>query len=208
MNRLISRERAVNEHGFANLKSWRVLITVRMNARHATTLLRALLVLANRSPRSRHPSRRRPGSWLTSRARSPTGMFTVPGGERVVTDRSDTQRAEGRPDEEQRERDMRIVPRTLERDAELVIVKAALDAVSGCSTTCRPSPDSGRARHRAVPCRTAPCRTPRAGRRAPAPWCGPGTPVRGWGCRGAGARRAGRGGPEAAPLCGGTARAP
>ncbi|MDQ0940143.1 transposase family protein [Streptomyces sp. V1I1] len=46
MNGLISRERAANEHGFANLKSWRVLTKVRMNARHATTLLRALLVLA------------------------------------------------------------------------------------------------------------------------------------------------------------------
>lgn len=31
----------------ANLKSWRCLTKVRMNTRHATTLLRALLVLAN-----------------------------------------------------------------------------------------------------------------------------------------------------------------
>ncbi|WP_406378495.1 transposase family protein [Streptomyces sp. NBC_01618] len=46
-NRLLSRERAAVEHGFANLKSWRFLTKVRMNARHATTLLRALLVLAN-----------------------------------------------------------------------------------------------------------------------------------------------------------------
>ncbi|WP_328475632.1 hypothetical protein OHS71_00485 [Streptomyces sp. NBC_00377] len=46
-NRLLNRERAVVEHSFANLKSWRFLTTVRMNARHATTLLRALLVLAN-----------------------------------------------------------------------------------------------------------------------------------------------------------------
>ncbi|MET7896582.1 transposase family protein [Streptomyces mirabilis] len=46
-NRLISRERAAVEHGFANLKSWRCLTKVRMNTRHATTLLRALLVLAN-----------------------------------------------------------------------------------------------------------------------------------------------------------------
>ncbi|WP_405539570.1 transposase [Streptomyces sp. NBC_00075] len=45
-NRLVSRERAANEHGFANLKSWRILTKLRMNARHATTLLRALLVLA------------------------------------------------------------------------------------------------------------------------------------------------------------------
>ncbi|MEU3282862.1 transposase family protein [Streptomyces antibioticus] len=46
-NRLVSRERAAVEHGFANLKTWRILTKVRMNAHHATTLLRALLVLAN-----------------------------------------------------------------------------------------------------------------------------------------------------------------
>ncbi|WP_053743655.1 transposase family protein [Streptomyces sp. NRRL WC-3618] len=46
-NRLLSRERAAVEHGFANLKSWRFLTKVRMHARHATILLRALLVLAN-----------------------------------------------------------------------------------------------------------------------------------------------------------------
>jgi DDE superfamily endonuclease len=45
-NRLVSRERAANEHGFANLKTWQILTKLRMNARHATTLLRALLVLA------------------------------------------------------------------------------------------------------------------------------------------------------------------
>ncbi|MGC9543974.1 transposase family protein [Streptomyces sp. UG1] len=46
-NRLVSRERAAVEHGFANLKTWRILTKVRMNVHHATTLLRALLVLAN-----------------------------------------------------------------------------------------------------------------------------------------------------------------
>ncbi|MFE5586085.1 transposase family protein [Kitasatospora sp. NPDC056531] len=46
-NRLVSRERAANEHGFADLKNWRILTKVRMNARHATALLRALLVLTN-----------------------------------------------------------------------------------------------------------------------------------------------------------------
>ncbi|MFI0730353.1 transposase family protein [Streptomyces sp. NPDC021225] len=46
-NPLISRERAANEHGFADLKNWRILTKVRMRARHATTLLRALLVLTN-----------------------------------------------------------------------------------------------------------------------------------------------------------------
>ncbi|MCP2313995.1 transposase family protein [Kitasatospora paracochleata] len=44
-NKLISRERAANEHGFADLKNWRILTKVRMNATHATTLLRSLLVL-------------------------------------------------------------------------------------------------------------------------------------------------------------------
>jgi hypothetical protein len=46
-NHLLSRERAAVEHGFANLKTWRILTKVRMNTHHATTLLRALLVLAN-----------------------------------------------------------------------------------------------------------------------------------------------------------------
>lgn len=44
-NKLVSRERAACEHGFADLKAWRVLTKVRMNTMHATTLLRALLVL-------------------------------------------------------------------------------------------------------------------------------------------------------------------
>ncbi|MFD8708334.1 hypothetical protein ACFV1W_38125 [Kitasatospora sp. NPDC059648] len=47
MPKLVSRERAANEHGFADLKAWRILTKVRMNARHATKLLRALLVLTN-----------------------------------------------------------------------------------------------------------------------------------------------------------------
>ncbi|MEU6019646.1 transposase family protein [Streptomyces sp. NPDC047515] len=46
-NRLVSRERAANEHGFANLKSWRNLTKLRTDTRQATTLLRALLVLTN-----------------------------------------------------------------------------------------------------------------------------------------------------------------
>lgn len=46
-NRLVSRERAANEHGFADLKNWRILTKLRLCARHATTLLRALLVLTN-----------------------------------------------------------------------------------------------------------------------------------------------------------------
>ncbi|MEU1436471.1 hypothetical protein ABZ438_20700 [Streptomyces sp. NPDC005786] len=35
---MLSRERAAVEHGFANLKNWRILTKVRMNTRHATTL--------------------------------------------------------------------------------------------------------------------------------------------------------------------------
>ena len=46
-NRLVSRERAAGEHGFANLKPWRILTRLRTDTRQATTLLRALLVLAN-----------------------------------------------------------------------------------------------------------------------------------------------------------------
>lgn len=46
-NRLVSRERAANEHGFADLKNWRIPTKVRMNARHGTQLMRALLVLTN-----------------------------------------------------------------------------------------------------------------------------------------------------------------
>lgn len=45
-NQLVSAERAPVEHGFAALKNWRILTKVRMRATHATTLLRALMVLA------------------------------------------------------------------------------------------------------------------------------------------------------------------
>ncbi|UUU37425.1 hypothetical protein JIX56_00630 [Streptomyces sp. CA-210063] len=34
-------------HRVADLKNWQILTKVRMNARHATMLLRALLVLTN-----------------------------------------------------------------------------------------------------------------------------------------------------------------
>ncbi|MDX2675112.1 hypothetical protein [Streptomyces soliscabiei] len=44
---MLSRERAAVEHGFANPKSWRCLTKVARHTRHATPLLRALLVLAN-----------------------------------------------------------------------------------------------------------------------------------------------------------------
>ncbi|MFI2207526.1 IS3 family transposase [Streptomyces sp. NPDC020192] len=44
-NKLAARERAANGHGFADLKNWCVLTRLRLNARHATALLRSLLVL-------------------------------------------------------------------------------------------------------------------------------------------------------------------
>jgi hypothetical protein len=47
VNQLISADRAPVEHGFAALKNWRILTKVRMNPVHATTLLRALMVLVN-----------------------------------------------------------------------------------------------------------------------------------------------------------------
>ncbi|MFI9781820.1 transposase family protein [Streptomyces sp. NPDC051956] len=46
-NKLIARERAACEHAFSHLKSWRILTKLRLDTRHATTLLRALLVLTN-----------------------------------------------------------------------------------------------------------------------------------------------------------------
>jgi transposase-like protein len=45
VNHLVAAERAANEHAFADLKNWRILTRLRSNPRHATTLLRALLVL-------------------------------------------------------------------------------------------------------------------------------------------------------------------
>jgi hypothetical protein len=44
-NALLNAGRAPVEHGFAGLKNWRILTRLRLNARHATQLLRALLVL-------------------------------------------------------------------------------------------------------------------------------------------------------------------
>ncbi|MEO3802495.1 hypothetical protein [Nonomuraea sp. B1E8] len=44
-NQLINRERAPVEHAFADPKNWRILTKLRMDAAHATMLLRALLVL-------------------------------------------------------------------------------------------------------------------------------------------------------------------
>ena len=48
-NQLLNAERATNEHAHAHLKNWRVLTRLRHGCarRHATTLLRALLVLTN-----------------------------------------------------------------------------------------------------------------------------------------------------------------
>ncbi|MHB6911299.1 transposase family protein [Streptomyces sp. DB-54] len=47
VNKLIASVRAVCEHAFAHLKNWRILAKLRLDVRHATTLLRALLVLTN-----------------------------------------------------------------------------------------------------------------------------------------------------------------
>ncbi|MQS14719.1 IS5/IS1182 family transposase [Streptomyces kaniharaensis] len=47
VNRLVSSLRAPVEHGFANLKTFRILTKVRMHPRHATALVRALLVLTH-----------------------------------------------------------------------------------------------------------------------------------------------------------------
>jgi hypothetical protein len=46
-NQLINHERAPVEHGFADLKNWRIITKIRLNPARATTLLRALLVLTN-----------------------------------------------------------------------------------------------------------------------------------------------------------------
>lgn len=45
VNQLIASERAPVEHGFADLKNWRILTKLRLDAARATVLLRALLVL-------------------------------------------------------------------------------------------------------------------------------------------------------------------
>jgi hypothetical protein len=46
-NKLIAAHRAPNEHGFAFLKNWRRITKLRTCPTRSTTLLRALLVLAN-----------------------------------------------------------------------------------------------------------------------------------------------------------------
>ncbi|MFH9351307.1 transposase family protein [Kitasatospora sp. NPDC017646] len=46
-NRILAAGRAPVEHGFANLKAWRVLTKLRTDPARATALLRALLVLTN-----------------------------------------------------------------------------------------------------------------------------------------------------------------
>ncbi|WP_326656672.1 MULTISPECIES: transposase family protein [unclassified Streptomyces] len=50
-NQVLAAARAPVEHGFANLKCWRILTKLRTNPARATHLLRALLVLTNREIR-------------------------------------------------------------------------------------------------------------------------------------------------------------
>ncbi|MFE3144588.1 transposase family protein [Streptomyces scopuliridis] len=47
VNELIASVRAVCEHAFAHLRNWRVITNLRLQVRHATALLRALLVLTS-----------------------------------------------------------------------------------------------------------------------------------------------------------------
>ena len=44
-NQALSAARAPVEHGFSDLKNWRILIPLRLSPANATMLLRALLVL-------------------------------------------------------------------------------------------------------------------------------------------------------------------
>ncbi|MER7850513.1 transposase family protein [Kitasatospora sp. NPDC096077] len=46
-NRILAAGRAPVEHGFANLKAWRILAKLRTGPGRATALLRALIVLTN-----------------------------------------------------------------------------------------------------------------------------------------------------------------
>ncbi|MGW1493275.1 ATP-binding protein [Streptomyces sp. NPDC002402] len=66
---------------------------------------------------------------------------TVPGGKRVVTHQTDTQRVVTRPAAAAQHRQgVRPVPKTLEREAELCVTQLALDAVIGRSLTDTASP--------------------------------------------------------------------
>jgi DDE superfamily endonuclease len=56
-NAAFSAMRCAVEGGFAALKSWRILDKLRLNARHATTLLRALLVLTQHEQSIRDAAR-------------------------------------------------------------------------------------------------------------------------------------------------------
>ena len=47
-NQALSAARAPVEHGFSDLKNWRILTRLRLSPAKATTLLRALLVLTRR----------------------------------------------------------------------------------------------------------------------------------------------------------------
>lgn len=54
-NSVFNSVRCAAERGFATLKTWRILNKLRLAPRHATTLLRALLVLTQHEHNTRHP---------------------------------------------------------------------------------------------------------------------------------------------------------
>ncbi len=56
-NAAFSAMRCAAEGGFAALKSWRILDKLRLHSRHATTFLRALLVLSQHEQRVRDADR-------------------------------------------------------------------------------------------------------------------------------------------------------
>ncbi|MEV6909319.1 transposase family protein [Amycolatopsis sp. NPDC051071] len=55
-NSIFNGLRCAVERAFAALKTWRILDKLRLNPRHATTLLRALLVLVQHQQKTHHPT--------------------------------------------------------------------------------------------------------------------------------------------------------
>ncbi|MER6765866.1 hypothetical protein ABT266_37395, partial [Amycolatopsis sp. NPDC000746] len=59
-NAAFAAMRCAVESGFAALKNWRVLDKLRLDTRHATTLLRALLVLTHHEQHTRDNAQTNP----------------------------------------------------------------------------------------------------------------------------------------------------